>query len=147
MLIQSASQVRRLVETRFPGVKIPSRSTVHNLYNKFQATGSVEPKKQHKPRSVLTEETLDDICHRLEQSSKSLRLLSQQVGIPYGSGQKATKFKLHPYKITKTHALQPGDPARRRTFCERMLNFHNGLISVMKLTPIEENYSELWEIL
>ena len=37
LLTQSASQVRRLFETRFPGVKIPSRSTVHNLYNKFQA--------------------------------------------------------------------------------------------------------------
>ena len=82
LLTQSASQVWTLFETWFPGVKIPSCSTVHNLYNKFQATGRVEPKKQYKPRSVLTEETLDDIGHRLEQSpSKSRRCLSQQVGI------------------------------------------------------------------
>ena len=40
LLTQSASQVRRLFETRFPGVKIPSRSTVHNPSYKFQATGS-----------------------------------------------------------------------------------------------------------
>ena len=53
MLTQPVSQVRRLFETRIPGVKIPSRSTVDNLYNKFQAMGSVEPKKQHKPRSVI----------------------------------------------------------------------------------------------
>ena len=53
LLTQSASQVRRLFETRFPAIKMPSRSTVHNLYNKFQATGSVDRQKQHKPRSVL----------------------------------------------------------------------------------------------
>ena len=35
LLTQFASQVRRRFETRLPGVKIPSRSTVHNLYNKF----------------------------------------------------------------------------------------------------------------
>ena len=84
LLTQSASQVRWLFETRSPGVKIPSCSTVHNPYNKFQAMGSVESKKQHKPHSIFTEETLEDISHRLEQSpSKSLRHLLQQVGI-YG---------------------------------------------------------------
>ena len=31
LLTQSASQLRRLFETRFPDVKIPSRSTVYNL--------------------------------------------------------------------------------------------------------------------
>ena len=39
LLTQSASQVRRLFETRFSGVKIPSRSTVHNLYNKLIGKG------------------------------------------------------------------------------------------------------------
>ena len=54
LLIQSASQVRRLLETRFQGVKIPSCSTVHNLHNKFQGMGSAEPMKQHKPHSVIS---------------------------------------------------------------------------------------------
>ena len=54
LLTQSPSQVLRLFEIRLKGVKIPSRSTVHNLYNKFQIMGNVEPKKQHKPRSVIS---------------------------------------------------------------------------------------------
>ena len=58
LLTQSATQVRRLFETRFPGIKIPSCSTVHNLYNKFQAMGNVEPKKQHKPHSIISETKL-----------------------------------------------------------------------------------------
>ena len=44
---------------------------------------------QRKPRTVHTEETLDDIGHRLEHCpSESLRRLSQQVGISYRSLQK-----------------------------------------------------------
>ena len=35
LLTQSASQVRRFFETRFPGGKIPWNSTVRNLYKKF----------------------------------------------------------------------------------------------------------------
>ena len=53
LLTQSASQVRRLFETWFLDVKIPSRSTVHNLHNKFQAMGSVEPMKQRKLHSAI----------------------------------------------------------------------------------------------
>ena len=70
LLAQSASQVWRLFETRFPGVKIPSRSTVHNLYNKFRATGSVEPKKQHKPRSVIS---LTKLTTAIEENYSELR--------------------------------------------------------------------------
>ena len=114
VLTQSATKVRRRFEKRFPGVKIPSRATVHNLYNKFRATGSVEPKRQTRSRSVLTEEELDDIGYRLEQSpGKSLRSLSQEVGISYGSVQKATKLlKLDPCRLSKT---QPGNPTHKQT--------------------------------
>ena len=77
-----------------------------------------------KSNTSRVEETLGDIAHRLEQSpSKSLRRLSQQVEISYGFVQKVTKLlKLHPYeiKITKTHALQSDEPARRFAFCEWM---------------------------
>ena len=50
-LTHSVSHVRRLFETRFPSVKVPSHSTVHNPYNKFQAMGSVKLKQQYKLRS------------------------------------------------------------------------------------------------
>ena len=68
VLSQSASQVRRRFETRFPDVKIPSCTIIHNVYNKFQATEGVEPKKENRWHTVLTEETLDDIGHQLEVS-------------------------------------------------------------------------------
>ena len=61
LLTQSASQVWRHFQTRFPVVKISSRSAVHNLYNKFQATRSVEPKKQHKPCSIISVTKLKSI--------------------------------------------------------------------------------------
>ena len=47
------------------------------MYNKFQEAGSVEPKKQHKPRSVLTEETLDDIGSVEENNSELWEILQR----------------------------------------------------------------------
>ena len=56
LLTQSASQVRRLFETRFQGIKIPSRSTVYNLNNKFQATGGKFKHHVYKTNSHTLEE-------------------------------------------------------------------------------------------
>ncbi|KAJ4434848.1 hypothetical protein ANN_23419 [Periplaneta americana] len=59
-----------------------------------QATGSIQTKrKKNRQRRVLTKETLVGIGNRLEQSPrKSLRSLSQQVRISYGSVRKATEL-------------------------------------------------------
>ena len=72
MLTQSASQVRRLFETRFPGIKIALRSTVHKLYNKFQATESVEPKKHHKQRRLKNAVYNTNPC-TLEELKRNMR--------------------------------------------------------------------------
>jgi hypothetical protein len=46
----------------------------HCLVNKLKTTGLLPDKKPDTKRNVLTEETLDDICVRLETSStKSLK--------------------------------------------------------------------------
>ncbi|PSN36093.1 Sodium-driven chloride bicarbonate exchanger [Blattella germanica] len=93
VITQSARQVQMRFAERFPGMKIPGRTTIHNLYHKIRVTGSVKARKSYRRRRVLNEETLDDICHRLETSpEKSLRCLSQQTGISYGSLQRAAKL-------------------------------------------------------
>ena len=53
LLTQSASQVRRLFETRFPGIKIPSRSS-HRLKNAVYKTN---------PRTL--EELKRNICDKI----------------------------------------------------------------------------------
>jgi hypothetical protein len=68
---------------------------------------------------VLTEENLDDIWARLDQTPrKSLKRLAQETGVSKSSARMATQLlKLRPYKTTVIHALQPCDPASRVDFC------------------------------
>lgn len=110
VLTVSAREVQRQFQERFPGINIPSRKTVHDLVKKVRATGSVQDKKRkQQQRRVLTDENLDDIAYRLENSPKtSLRRLSQETGMSYGSVRNATKLlKLKSYKIAMVQELQP----------------------------------------
>jgi hypothetical protein len=67
---------------------------------------------------VLTEEKLDDIGHRLENSyRKYLRRLAQQSVVPVGSAWTATKL-LHicPYKIIVVPEIKPVDYEENQGF-------------------------------
>ena len=65
----------------------------YRLVKKFNETDSVQNKKPQVNKLVLTEEKLDEIGFRLEQSpQKSLCQLAQQVGVSKSSVQHATKF-------------------------------------------------------
>jgi hypothetical protein len=55
---------RREFQQKFPGVDIPTSSTIHHLVNKIKTTGSVLDKKIKRRRHVLTAEKLYDICAR-----------------------------------------------------------------------------------
>ena len=89
----------------------PSRFTIHEIVKKFETTGSVANKKRNRKRTVLTEETLDEIDTSLEHTpTKSIPKLAQQVGISESSAHRATKLlKLKPYKCTNVHSLKQGD--------------------------------------
>ena len=66
------------------------------------------------------------ISDRILQSlKKSIRKLSQQVGVSYGMSHTALKklLFLHPYKITAVHELKPGDSAKRVAYCKWFLDF------------------------
>jgi hypothetical protein len=72
----------------------------------FHETGSTGEKRRSGHPSVLSNDSLEDIRARLLQSPrKSLRKLSQQTVMTYGSTQGATKrLKLHPYRVQVCHA-------------------------------------------
>jgi hypothetical protein len=81
--------------------------------------------------SILTEKKGLDISDRMLQSpKKSIRKLSQQVGVSCGMAHTALKkcLRLHPYKITAVHELKPGDSAKRVACCKWFLDFldHEG---------------------
>ena len=76
--------------------------------------------------SILTEKKVLGISDAMHQSlKKSIRKLSQQVGVSYGLAHTALKkrLRLHPYKITAVHELKPGDSAKRVAYCMWFLDF------------------------
>jgi transposase len=71
---------------------MPNKSTVQRLVDLFRETGSVGEKRRSGRPSVISNGSLEDIRVRLVQSPrKSLRKLSQQTGMTYGSVQRARK--------------------------------------------------------
>jgi hypothetical protein len=121
--------VQQRFQAQFPETKVPRRNAVRQLTQKFQETGSVcEATRSGRP-SILTNTKLLDISDRLLQSpKKSIRKLSQQAGVPYGTAHTAFKKRLRTYKITAVHELKPGDSAKRVAYCKWFLDFldHEG---------------------
>jgi transposase len=73
---ESATKCQR----KFCDEKDHGIETIHNLVNKFRATGLLGDKKQKHKHRVLTEEKLDDIGARLEHTPrKSLKQLPQKT--------------------------------------------------------------------
>ena len=91
------SETRRKFRVKFPGGPVPNPSTIRRQAKRFKETGSVKNRKVNRRRHVLTEETLDEISERLEDTpQKSLKSLSQETGVSVLSVQRATKLlKLH----------------------------------------------------
>jgi hypothetical protein len=76
----------------FPDSVVPNKSTIQRLVERFRETGSTGEKRRSGRLSILRNDSLEDIRVRLLQSPrKSLRKLSQQTGMTYGSVQTATK--------------------------------------------------------
>jgi hypothetical protein len=103
---------------------VPNKSTVSRLVNRFRDTGSVQDRNRSGRPSVLSDDNSDDICQTLLRSPlKSLRQLSLQSGLSYGSVHKATKIlKRHPYRVHFMHELN-GKLLRN---CRRFTHFIRG---------------------
>jgi hypothetical protein len=81
--------------------------------------GLLTDKKQKHSHQVLTEEKLDDIGARLENTPrKSLKHLAPETRVSKSSARTATQLlKLRLYKTTVIHALQPRSSVSRVHFC------------------------------
>jgi transposase len=103
----------------FPDSPVPNRSTVSRLVNRFRDTGSVQDRNRSGRPWVLSVDSLVDIRQTLLRSPrKSLRKLSLQSGVSYGSVHKATKIlKLHPYRVHVMHELKEPDKEKRFQYC------------------------------
>jgi hypothetical protein len=107
---------------------------------------SGEPQGQCLTKHDIADENLEDIRARLENSPrKSLRWLSQQIGVSVGSASRATKLiKFRPYTVRVVYELKPVDAPQRIRFCNWMLkNVHDGLVDPQLLFIADEAYFHL----
>jgi hypothetical protein len=86
---------------------------------KIRTKGNFIDIKPLKINRDLTEEKLDDIGRRLENSPrKSLWRLALQSGVSVGSARTATKLlHIRPYKITVAPEIKSVDYEQRVRFC------------------------------
>jgi len=93
--------VQQQFQTQFLVTKVPHCNTVRQLIQKFNKTGSVCDATRSGRPSILTEKKVLDISdHMLPSLKKSIRKLSQQVGVSYGTAHTALK-NTYAYTITK----------------------------------------------
>ncbi|RZC31790.1 HTH 29 domain containing protein, partial [Asbolus verrucosus] len=97
------------------------RKTIQYTISLFDETGSID----HRPRSgrptVRNEENINNIQAVVENNpSKSIRKLSQQMELSYGTCQRILKqdIGLRAYKIQASHKIFPVDFEPRRNSCE-----------------------------
>jgi transposase len=83
--------VQQRFQAQFPE-KVPHRNAVWQLIQKFKETGCVCDATRSGRPSILTEKKVLDISdHMLQSLKKSIRKLSQQVGVSYGMAYTALK--------------------------------------------------------
>jgi transposase len=122
---RSYAECQNAFRNYFPDSLVPNKSTIQRLVERFLETGSTGEKSRSSRLSVLSNDSLEDIRARLLQyPRKSLRKLSQQTGMTYGSVQRATKrFKLHPYRVQVCHELKDIDKEERMSYCRWFRQF------------------------
>jgi transposase len=105
---RSYAECQNAFRNSFPDSVVPNKSTIKRLVERFRETGSSCEKRRSGRPSVLSNDSLEDIRARLlESPRKSLRKLSQQTGMTYGSVQMTTKrLKLHPYRVILPHGFR-----------------------------------------
>ena len=69
---KSCSETWRKFRVKFPGGPVPNLNTIRRQAKIFKETGSVKNRKVNRRCRVLKEETLDEICERLEHTPKNL---------------------------------------------------------------------------
>jgi hypothetical protein len=113
---------------------VPSKSTIWCLDKHFSETWSIDEKRHSVRPSVLSNDSLEDIRTRLLQSPrKSLRKLSQQTGMSYGSIQRATqRLKLNPYRVQVCHELKEIDKEKRMRYCRWFRQFVRNCVDILE---------------
>ena len=120
-ILGSTTLVQRAWRSKFKNNKPPDRSTILELFRKFNKTGSIDNlngrkgnmSQKRKDAKIILEEVVS------EKPDLSISEASQVANISSSLARLVLKqdLKLKPYKLPEYHELKPGDPAKRLNFC------------------------------
>lgn len=120
----SVVAVRRAFRRQF-GRPAPSETSIRRWYEQLRDRGCIcHQGKGRAGRPSVNEETIERVRDSFIRSpKKSVRRASQQLQIPKSTVWKIARkrLQLFPYKLQMVHKLQPGDPAKRLSFCENFM--------------------------
>lgn len=118
-------------QEQFPNVAIDFdsfRKTLHTCIRLFRQTGDVCVKKSGGRPKKRTNEVIENVREVMDAApSTSIRVLSQQTDLSYGTCQTIIKKDLHlfPYRLQCFQQLLPIDRPRRVEYCEWFMNTIN----------------------
>ena len=120
----------------FPNDPAPVKSVVDDLGRRFRDTGSIEDRRRSGRPKLITQDFIHDVQERMARwPRKSVRRLSQQVGVSIGATHKALKLaKLHPYRVKVVQELLPPDLEKRRRYCEWFCAFTDNNVAILDKT-------------
>lgn len=109
----------------YPLRQQPDRRYFRILYNQFRLHDCLFRKKRTKKNIVVNEEVEITVLAYFEAYREfSIRDAAKELGLSYSSVQRILKkHKYIPFKFRISQTLQPGDSARRLTFCHWFVNF------------------------
>ncbi|PSN33238.1 hypothetical protein C0J52_24490 [Blattella germanica] len=132
-----------MFQDKYPHDKIPSTSTIQDLYTKWRAKDSIIDVKKNKRPTERIPTVVDRIrTNEMRSPQKSIRGLSQQVGVSRNTCHRVlpTNLKFRPFRVSVVHELQEPDKGNRVTHCNWLLS------SIVEgfLNPI--TYSSFWQM-
>ena len=98
---------------------VPSRDVIMRAVKNFRETGCVKKLRKGGQRFARTPGNIEAVRENIDSNpSNSLRKLSQEVGMSFGTTRRILRYDLSmfPYKIQVGHKLQPGDAKKREEF-------------------------------
>lgn len=117
---QSVIQTQRNFRRHFHTSSAPSRKSILRFVQAFRERGSVADKPRIEfPKCVRTPTNIQLVHEAIDMNpTQSLRRLSHQLNISYGSTQRIVRrdLKLYPYRIQLVQSLSPADIAQRLAF-------------------------------
>ena len=137
---RNAHEVRRRWPNHFQGIRAPTITTILKTYEKFEQEGTilnVNKGRSGRRRTARTPVNIDMVRNSLEENGlRSSR--RNGLGLTRASFLRIVNLdiKFHPYVLIRRQKLVQGDPARRVTFCNRLIencrenpNFLDNLIT------------------